>query len=484
MSRRADSAYLVPAMPKSRPPGYGRPCLMVGRSADGPVAKILMEAGFDVEAVSNEQEAWAALDRKAWTLVFVAQTVGKASLQSLIVHAAQKRADLPVVVLGASATLQEAVDAMQLGAADFVAPPFEPEQMLTRLKRLVSDSSSAESQTPSAPTLEHLGLTGKSAAMAKVYEAIARIARYKTNVLVLGESGTGKELVARALHATGPRKNHLFVPLNCATLGREILENELFGHERGAFTGANDRKKGLFELADGGTLFLAEIGELDPSTQAKLLRVIERNEFRRVGGTGKIKVDLSLIAATNRNLEEAIASKRFREDLYYRLKVVTIRVPPLRERREDIPALIDAFIADFNRRNDGKIKGISPEALRRVAEHGWPGNVRELKNAVDSAAIMATSETIGIADFESVHISGGLSKLVAPLPTAAAETIAVPAKATLSDAERILITEHLGRAKTKTEAARTLGIGLRTLYTKIQQLHLAGPQPKAASARS
>jgi DNA-binding NtrC family response regulator len=458
---------------------------MVGRSADGPVAKILAEAGFEVDAVATEQEARASLDRKAWTLVFVAQTIGKASLQSLIVHAGQKRAELPVIVLGAAATLQEAVDAMQLGAADFIAPPFEAELMLSRLQRLVSEASSAEPQPVGVPTLEHLGLTGKSAALGKVYAAVARIGRYKTNVLVLGESGSGKELIARALHATGPRKNHLFVPLNCATLGREILENELFGHERGAFTGANDRKKGLFELADGGTLFLDEIGELDPSTQAKLLRVIERNEFRRVGGTGKIKVDLSLIAATNRNLEEAIATKRFREDLYYRLKVVTIRMPPLRERREDIPALIDAFIADFNRRNDGKIKGISPEALRRIAEHDWPGNVRELKNAVESAAIMATGETIGIADFESVQLPGGPSRRVAPQPTPnGMETISVPAKATLADAERILIAEHLDRAKTKTEAARTLGIGLRTLYTKIQQLHLEGPPHTGASVRS
>ena len=319
--------------------------------------------------------------------------------------------------------------------------------------------------------------------MAKVYAAIARIGRYKTNVLVLGESGSGKELIARALHATGPRKNHLFVPLNCATLGRDILENELFGHERGAFTGANDRKKGLFELADGGTLFLDEIGELDPSTQAKLLRVIERNEFRRVGGTGKIKVDLSLIAATNRNLEEAIATKRFREDLYYRLKVVTIRVPPLRERREDIPALIDSFVADFNRRNDGKIKGLSPEALRRLAEYEWRGNVRELKNAVESAAIMATGETIGLGDFESVQLVGAAAPRPAMPGAPALETIPIPAKATLADAERILISEHLGRAKTKTEAARTLGIGLRTLYTKLRELRPGDGRPKASSAR-
>ncbi len=469
-------------MSKSRSPGFGRPCLLVGRSADGPVAKILLDAAFAVEAVATEPEALTALDRKAWTVVFLAQSIGKAALQSLIVQAGQKRAEMPVVVLGAAATLQEAVDAMQLGAADFIAPPFEAELILSRLTRLVSQTLSAESPGESAATLEHLGLTGRSPAMAKVYAAISRIGRYKTNVLVLGESGSGKELVARALHATGPRKNHLFVPINCATLGREILENELFGHERGAFTGANDRKKGLFELADGGTLFLDEIGELDPSTQAKLLRVIERNEFRRVGGTGKIKVDLSLIAATNRNLEEAIATKRFREDLYYRLKVVTIRVPALRERRGDIPALIHSFIADFNRRNEGKIKGLSPEALQRLADYAWPGNVRELKNAVESAAIMATGETIGVVDFESVQLAGGSSEVVVtPRGTAAVETISVPARATLADAERILITEHLERAKTKAEAAQSLGIGLRTLYTKIQQLHLTA---KAASARS
>jgi DNA-binding NtrC family response regulator len=457
---------------------------MVGRSADGPVAKILMQAGFEVEAIAAEPEASAALDRKGWALLFVAQTLGKAQLHSLMARAAETRPDLPVIVLGAAPTLQEAVDAMQMGAADFIAPPFTGDLILSRLERLIADTSTADVQPAAAPMLEPLGLTGQSPAMAKVYAAIARIGRYRTNVLVLGESGSGKELIARALHATGPRKNHLFVPLNCATLGREILENELFGHERGAFTGANDRKKGLFELADGGTLFLDEIGELDPATQAKLLRVIERNEFRRVGGTAKIKVDLSLIAATNRNLEEAIATKRFREDLYYRLKVVTIRVPPLRERREDIPALIDAFVADFNRRNDGKIKGLSPEALRRLAEYEWRGNVRELKHAVESAAIMATGDTIGLGDFESVQLTvAPPPRLAATVGASASESIAVPANATLAQAERILIAEHLGRAKTKAEAARTLGLGLRTLYTKIRGEPPAGARPKPSSGR-
>src|SRR4051812_17215419 len=453
-------------MPKSRAPGYGRPCLVVGGPAETPVSKILAEAGFDVVMVSGELEGAAALDRRPWSVVFISQGIGEDALQSLILRVGQRRSDLPVVVLGTVARLQEAVDAIRLGAADFLAPPFSPELLLSRLKKLVADTATAGQALPEVRSLEHLGLTGRSAAMAKICAGIGRISRYKTNVLVLGESGAGKELVARALHAMGPRRNHLFVPINCATLGREILENELFGHERGAFTGANERKKGLFELADGGTLFLDEIGELDLSTQAKLLRVIERNEFRRVGGTSKVKVDLSLIAATNRNLEEAIVARRFREDLYYRLKVVTIEVPSLRERREDIPALIDSFIADFNRRNDGKIKGISPEALRALTEHTWPGNVRELKHAVESAAIMATGDTIGLGDFESVQLTvAPAPRLAATVGGSASESIAVPASATLAEAERLLIAEHLGRAKTKAEAARTLGIGLRTLYT-------------------
>jgi transcriptional regulator with PAS, ATPase and Fis domain len=255
-----------------------------------------------------------------------------------------------------------------------------------------------------------------------------------------------------------------------------LLENELFGHERGGFTGAHERKRGLFELADGGTLFLDEIGELDPSTQAKLLRVLERNAFRRVGGTTLVNVDLSVIAATNRNLEEAIAAKKFREDLYYRLKVVTIVVPPLRERREDIPALVEAFIADFNRRSDGKIKGIAPQAMRWLTELPWPGNVRELKNAVESAAMLASSETIGLEEFESTAISRRNVPAAPPRPSGppagAADAIVVSGKATLGEVERAVIGEHLKRAKTKAQAAQSLGMGLRTLYTKIRQFRL------------
>jgi DNA-binding NtrC family response regulator len=262
-------------------------------------------------------------------------------------------------------------------------------------------------------------------------------------------------------------------------LGRDLLENELFGHERGAFTGAHERKRGLFELADGGTLFLDEIGELDPSTQAKLLRVLERNAFRRVGGTTLVNVNLSVVAATNRNLEEAIAAKRFREDLYSRLKVVTIVVPPLRDRREDIPALVEAFIADFNRRNDGKIRGITPLAMRWLTELPWLGNVRELKNTIESAAMLASSETIGLEELESTSSSRRgaptpVPRMTGPLVAApSSDVLVISAKATLAEVERLVISEHVKRTKTRAEAAHSLGIGLRTLYSKTKRYRLA-----------
>jgi DNA-binding NtrC family response regulator len=434
----------------------------------GPALGDLLEGGgFQVVSVETEGAARPLLEQKPFGLVLVAQSLGTGALRSLtlIAGGGQRK----VVVVGSAARLQEAVDAMQAGASDFIAPPFAENVILPRLKRILAESPPA-SETRARGVDRH-GLTGVSPAMARVYASIARISRYKTNVLILGESGSGKELIARALHATGPRRDHAFVPLNCATLGREILENELFGHERGAFTGANDRKKGLFELADGGTLFLDEIGELDLSTQAKLLRVIERNEFRRVGGTGKIKVDVSVLAATNRDLEDAVKTKRFREDLYYRLKVVTLRIPALRERREDIPELVDAFVADFNHRNGGRIRGVSREALQRLAERDWPGNVRELRNAIDSAAIMAAGDFIGIDDLDSTHSpvqheeesSGGQER-------STSEIIPVPVLSTLGEAERMVIREHLRRSRTKAQAAQSLGIGLRTLYTKLREM--------------
>jgi DNA-binding NtrC family response regulator len=314
--------------------------------------------------------------------------------------------------------------------------------------------------------------------MRRLQAKIERISRYKSNVLLLGESGTGKEIIARALHERGPRRGHLFVPVNCATLGREILENELFGHERGAFTGANERKRGLFELADGGTFFLDEIADMDVSTQAKLLRVLERSEFRRVGGTGKVKVDLSIIAATNRDLEEAIAAGGFREDLYYRLKVVTLVVPPLRDRREDVPALVESFVADFNRRTGGRLAGVEPAALRRLVARDWPGNVRELRNAVEGACVLATGPVLTAEDLGEHGAPPAPRARRGPRPSAPAPrrrdapagpagSIAIPIGCTLEEAERRIVLAALRHHGTRARTARALGIGLRTLYTKL-----------------
>ena len=366
---------------------------------------------------------------------------------------------------------------MQHGCADYLPPSIDPQTLLNRVRKLLDRQPAAASEAPALHP-GYMGLVGGSPAIRRVLESISKISRYKTNVLVLGESGTGKELIARALHARGPRRQSVFVPLNCATLSRDILENELFGHDKGAFTGANERKKGLFELADGGTLFLDEIGEMDPGTQPKLLRVLERNEFRRVGGSTKVKVDLSIIAATNSKLEDSIRAGKFREDLYYRLKVVTIVIPPLRERKEDIPALIETFIADFNRRHDGKIRGIAPQALKLIMEHSWPGTVRELKNAIDSAAILANGDTIDAEFF--AEIAATPRKARGSISAGTPGALTFPLGTTLAQVERELILATLRRCKTKKEAARILGLGLRTLYTKLDEYGINGVHADSA----
>ena len=453
-------------MARSRNWGTGRSCLIVGprSAATDAVAAAVASAGFRIEKAATEAAAVAALERGGIAAAFVAQTMGALALGTLVAHAAQLHPEVPIVALGSSSAVQDVVDAMQNGAADYVALPADPALLLSRLRALLDR---AAARVESAPSLlpGFMGIVGSSPAIRRVLEIVEKISRYKTNVLVLGESGTGKEIVARALHARGPRRQHLFVPLNCATLGKEILENELFGHEKGAFTGASERKQGLCELADGGTLFLDEIAEMDPGTQAKLLRVLERNEFRRVGGTAKVKVDLTVIAATNRKVDEAIAAGKLREDLYYRLKVVTIVLPPLRDRKEDIPALIEGFIADFNRRHGGKIHGISPHALKLLMEHSWPGNVRELKNAIESAAILAGGETIGP---EALAELPQAAEAAEPRAAPPGDALVLPIGTTAADAERQLILSTLRRYPHRAEAARVLGLGLRTLYSKLQ----------------
>ena len=470
-------------MPKSKSWGAGRNCLIA--AADNPAATVvgsaLANAGFLVRRVHSEAQALAALEREPLVAVFVSQKLGPVALASIIARAAHQHPEVPAIVVGTTGSIQEAVDAMQLGAADYLVGALEQQTILARLRRVL-DRKAIQPQAGTGSGVDFMGLVGTSPSMRRMFATIDKISRYKTNVLLLGESGTGKELIARALHARGPRRLSLFVPVNCATLGHDILENELFGHERGAFTGANERKKGLFELADGGTLFLDEIGEMDPSTQAKLLRVLERNEFRRVGGTGKVKVDLSVIAATHRNLEEAISTGKFREDLYYRLKVVTIVVPPLREHKEDIPSLIDAFITDFNRRSGGKIQGIAPQVLKILMEYDWPGNVRQIKNAIESAAVLASGDTIGTDSFADLAPRAGRLLPETTPARVASGGLTFPLGMPLAESERLIILANLHHYASRAETARALGIGLRTLYSKLREYGISGRGYDADSA--
>jgi transcriptional regulator with PAS, ATPase and Fis domain len=300
-------------------------------------------------------------------------------------------------------------------------------------------------------------IIGNSLAMRRIYRTIIQVAASAGTILLAGESGTGKELIARAIHRNSPRQHKPFIALNCAAFSEGLLENELFGHERGAFTGANEQKRGLFELADSGVLFLDEIGEISLTTQVKLLRVLETKEFLRVGGVTPVTVDLAIISATNTNLEEAVRMKTLREDLYYRLRVVTIEVPPLRQRSEDIPLLVNAFLEEFNEKHQKKIAGFSIEAMRRLLQYPWPGNVRELRNCLESLVILSHKSTIEATDLPSY--------LQSP-PTS--EELTIRIGTSLAAVEREVIRQTLARAQTKTEAAKLLRIGRRTLQRKLK----------------
>jgi transcriptional regulator with PAS, ATPase and Fis domain len=311
----------------------------------------------------------------------------------------------------------------------------------------------------------------RSPAMCSVMATVKLIAQSDVSVLLLGESGSGKEVIARAIHQLSARSPGAFVPINCASLSGDILENELFGHERGAFTSADEQKRGLLEFADGGTLFLDEVNEMSLHVQAKLLRVLERREFRRVGGTKKIRVDVHIIAATNVDLEGEVRLHRFREDLYYRLKVATLVMPPLRERREDVPELARYFLQRLQAKG-GRAVDFSEQALARLRSYTWPGNVRELKNVVDSVVAMTRGDVIGVQDLPpNVRAAATPSELL------------IKVGMTMAEIERAILERYLDAYPTKKAAAQALGIGLRTLHAKVKQYQLHRVQAGAVHRR-
>ena len=392
---------------------------------------------------------------------------------------------VPIIVMSGQGTIETAVEAIKLGATDFLEKPVEPGKLKILLEKMEETSELLAENRRLRGELRDRGafgmLRGVSAPMKAVFLQIEKVAPSTLSVLIAGESGTGKELVARTLHDLSPRRRQEFIAVNCAAIPATLLESEIFGHERGAFTGATNRKIGCFEMAHQGTLFLDEIAEMDESLQAKLLRVLQEQKFRRLGGREVITADVRVVAATNRDPKKAIEEGRFREDLYYRLNVFNITVPPLRNRKEDIRMLATHFAEEYARKTGATVAGIDPAALVRMINYPWPGNARELKNAVERATLLSAGATItlehlpqdviGDEPLDAPHL-----KLVEDTGLALEEVktgVTLPIGSSMEDAERSLITstlEHTGG--NKTQAAKILGVSLKTMHNKVKKYGL------------
>jgi len=382
--------------------------------------RVLSSQHYRVQEAASGDEGVAAVKKQAPDVVLLDnRMVGMTGLETLQ-HIRAANPKQLVIFMTAFGTAQTAIEAMKYGAYDYVVKPFDPPKLLALVDsalRTQADSRSAGGYQPVINTEEHKeGIVGVSPAMQQVFKVIGQFAASDASVMITGESGTGKELVARSLHRHSHRSAKPFVAVNCAAIPENLIESELFGHERGSFTGATAQRLGKFELCDGGTIFLDEIGDMTPTTQTKILRVLQGGEIQRVGGVETIKINVRVIAATNKDLETLVRDKQFREDLYYRLNVVRVKLPPLRERVEDIPQIIDFFVQNLAKAKKVKARKVSPEALELFANYRWPGNVRELENVVYRSAVAATGDTILPKDLpdelrQSAGASGGAESL-------------------------------------------------------------------------
>jgi DNA-binding NtrC family response regulator len=444
----------------------GRSILLVEDHAESrkSLAYVLEKRGEVVHEAANGRAAVAVARRQSLHALILDLHLPDMDGLSVLEAVLAESPGLPAVVVTGFGTVDSAVEAMKRGATDFLTKPIQVDALLSVLDRCIerAGAQGAVSTPPSAASaeMEKLGILGQSRAMQGLFDTLKRAAPHDSTVLILGESGTGKELVARALHALGRHPSGPFVPINCATLSDQILESELFGHEKGAFTSADQAKPGVMETADGGTLFLDEVNEMGLGCQAKLLRAIERREFRRVGGTRKIKVNLRVIAASNVDLEECVARGRFRADLYYRLKVLSLVVPPLRDRQEAIPVFAQRFLDEVTSKAGLPAKRLTSEAMAQLRRYEWPGNVRELRNLMESVALMGPRSPIDVED------------LPPNVRKVGAGVVQVAVGTTLDAAEKEIIRRTLDAYPTVKESAHVLGIGLRTLHSKIRRYGL------------
>ncbi len=434
------------------------------------LAALLTQAGHKATWVNSAEAALATLDKHAFDLVMSdVRMPGLSGLELLKVLRA-KWPELPVIILTAHGTVPMAVEAMRDGAADFMLKPFNREEVLFTVKKVLTGSSAERAAPPrqERTKVESAdGMVGRSSSLDEARALIRQAAPSNATVLVLGETGTGKELAARALHALSPRAKGPFVRINCGALPETLFESELFGYEKGAFTGAVARKPGRVELAQGGTLFLDEVGELSAASQVKLLRLLQEKEYERLGGTQTMKADVRIIAATHRNLSERVQTAEFREDLYYRLNVVPISLPPLRARREDVPELTRHFLSTLGAQNGRPQAALHEDALALISAQPWPGNVRQLQNFVERLLVLAPpGDVIELATVEKELARAGLE-------TKAADVSGDSLTDRRRDAERQAVEEALQRAKgNRSVAARLLGVSRRTLYNKLEALGL------------
>jgi DNA-binding NtrC family response regulator len=442
------------------------------------LAELVRTWGFTADSAADGEEALEKVTSFRPSIIITDLVMPRMGGLDLLRALKSDAGDITVVLLTAQGTVETAVEAIKEGAYDYLTKPIEPQRLRILLDKIVERLGTLREVRQLRRQLRDQGsfgsMIGSSPAMRKVYQTVEQAAPTAASVLIWGESGTGKELVAKTIHQLSPRAHGPFVPINCAAIPETLLESEIFGHEKGAFTGAVDRREGCFELADRGTLFLDEIAEMTPATQVKLLRVLQERSFRRVGGRAEQTVDVRVLAATNVVPMEAVRNGKLREDLYYRLNVFAIELPPLRQRKEDLPLLIQSFLTEFNARNNRKVAAVDPEAMRVLEQYGWPGNVRELRNVIERAVILAQGEFI-----EVKH----LPPLVAGSPGAAKATLSLTPGTTVEEAENRLILMTLEHTHdNKTRAAEILGISLKTLHNKLNKLRGRGAEGEIASS--
>src|SRR5688500_15834110 len=422
--------------------------------------------GFTADAAGDGEEALQKITSFRPSIIISDLEMPRMDGLGLLRALKDDGGDFTIVILTAQGTVETAVEAIKEGAYDYLTKPIEPQRLKILLDKIVERHDTLREVKVLRRQLREQGsfgrMIGNSPEMRKVYQTVEQAAPTSASVIIWGESGTGKELVAQTIHQLSPRAQMPFVPINCAAIPETLLESEIFGHERGAFTGAVDRREGCFELANLGTLFLDEIAEMTPATQVKLLRVLQERKFRRLGGRNEQTVDVRVIAATNVNPSEAVKSGKLREDLYYRLNVFAMELPPLRSRKEDLALLIQSFLTEFNQRNSKSVSALDPAAMRILEQYNWPGNVRELRNVIERAVILASGEFI-----DSKH----LPPLVTESPDIVKPTLSLTPGTTVEEAERRLILMTLEHTRdNKTRAAEILGISLKTLHNKLNKL--------------